>query len=263
MSGADLPIVLLHALPLDSSMWDEPARALRACGHRVLPIDQCGFGRTPLPVDAAPSLDLLADELARELDRRGLDSAVVAGCSMGGYAAMSFLRRHPHRVRALGLFASRGTADTPEGAAARLRFADLISDDSLRARIVADTTSSLLGATTRAQQPGLLARVTALAQAADPQSVAWAQRAIAAREASLSALSTADVPAVVVQGEEDELVTVDEARATAAALAGGRLVTLPGVGHLAPLEAPGKTAEILVWLLAAGHTSCPDGAKAC
>ncbi|MER6090775.1 alpha/beta fold hydrolase [Streptomyces bluensis] len=262
-TGAGLPVVLLHALPLDSSMWDESARALRARGHRVLPIDQRGFGATPLPADAVPSLDLVADDLARELDRRGLDSAVVVGCSMGGYTAMSFLRRHPHRVRALALFATRGTADTPREAAARLRFADLISNDSLRARIVTDTTPSLLGATTRAQRPRLLAQVTALAQAAEPHSVAWAQRAIAAREASLAALSATDVPAVVVQGEEDGLVTLDEARETAAALSNGRLVTLPGVGHLAPLEAPGKTVEILTGLLAAAQASRPAGAKAC
>ncbi|GAA3193561.1 MULTISPECIES: alpha/beta fold hydrolase [Streptomyces] len=262
-TGAGLPVVLLHALPLDSAMWDGPARALRARGHRVLPIDQRGFGGTPLPADAAPSLDLVADDLARALDRRGLGSALVAGCSMGGYTAMSFLRRHPHRVRALALFAARSAADTPKQAAARLRFADLITDDSLRAGIVADTTPSLLGATTRARRPRLLDRVTALARAADPRSVAWAQRAIAARGDSLAALSATDVPAVVVRGEEDELVSPDEARESAAALPHGRLVTLPGVGHLAPLEAPGKTVEILTALLAAAQAARPTGATAC
>ncbi|MDH2391175.1 alpha/beta hydrolase [Streptomyces sp. HNM0663] len=245
------PVVLLHALPLESSMWDETARALRARGHDVLPVDQRGFGGTPLPAGDAPSLDLVADDLARELDRRGLDTVALAGCSMGGYTAMSFLRRHPHRVRALALFAARGTADTPRAAAARLRFAHLILDDSLRARIVTDTAASLLGATTRAQRPRLLTRVTDLAQAAAPHSVAWAQRAIAARADSLAALRATDVPAVVVQGEEDELVALDEARETAAALPNGRLVTLPGVGHLAPLEAPERTAEILADLLTA------------
>lgn len=248
-----LPVVLLHALSLDSSMWDEAARGLRARGHRVIAFDQRGFGIAP-PADGPPSLDLVADDLARELDRQGIGAVALVGCSMGGYVAMSFLRRHPHRVRALALLAVRACADTPEAAVQRRRFADLVLDDSVRDRIVADTTPALLGATTRARQPGLLAGVTDRAQAARQGSVAWAQHAIAARTDATAALHTADVPAVVVIGDEDELISLDEARDTAGALPRGRLVTLPGVGHLAPLEAPEATLEILTDLLAQAET---------
>ncbi|MER7462180.1 alpha/beta hydrolase [Streptomyces sp. NPDC097981] len=258
--GDRLPVVLLHALPLDSSMWDGTARGLRALGHRVLTPDQRGFGAAAPPADRSPSLDLVADDLARELDRQGIDSVALAGCSMGGYVAMAFLRRHPHRVRALALLAARGTADTAETAGQRRRFADAVLDESARARIVAATTPSLLGATARARQPRLLERVSGLALAARPQSVAWAQRAIAARTDSTAVLRAADVPAVVVIGVEDELVSLDEACRTAAALPRGRLVALPGVGHLAPLEAPEATLEILADLLAHAQTA---GTAAC
>ncbi|WP_406184851.1 alpha/beta fold hydrolase [Streptomyces sp. NBC_01006] len=244
-----LPLVLLHALPLDSSLWDAAAAALRARGRRVLTPDQAGFGSAPLP-QGSPSLDLVADGLARELDRQGIGEVALAGCSMGGYVAMAFLRRHPDRVRALALLAARGTADSAAAAGQRLRFADAILDDSARAGLVAATTPSLLGATTRARRPHLTARVTGLALAAPPRSVAWAQRAIAARTDSTATLRAADVPAVVVIGAEDELVSLEEACRTAKALPRGRLVVLPGVGHLAPLEAPEATAEILTGLLA-------------
>ncbi|WP_030153700.1 alpha/beta fold hydrolase [Streptomyces sp. NRRL S-244] len=244
-----LPLVLLHALPLDSSLWDAAAGALRARGRRVLTPDQCGFGSAP-PPHGSPSLDLVADGLARELDRQGIGEVALAGCSMGGYVAMAFLRRHPDRVRALALLAARGTADSAAAAGQRLRFAEAVLDDSARAGLVAATTPSLLGATTRARRPHLTARVTDLALAARPRSVAWAQRAIAARTDSTATLRAADVPAVVVIGAEDELVSLDEACRTAKALPRGRLVVLPGVGHLAPLEAPEATAEILTELLA-------------
>ncbi|MFH0180595.1 alpha/beta fold hydrolase [Streptomyces cacaoi] len=246
---AGLPVVLLHALPLDASMWEGTAQGLRARTHHVIAFDQHGFGGAPL-TDRSPSLDLVADDLARELDRQGVDGVALAGCSMGGYVAMSFLRRHPDRVRALALLAARGTADTAEAAERRRLFADLVLDDATRGPVVARTTPSLLGATTRARQPRLVARVADLAQAARPQSVAWAQRAIAARADSMATLRAAGVPAVVVIGDEDELVSADEARETAAALPYGRLVTLPGIGHLAPLEAPEAVAEILADLLA-------------
>ncbi|WP_327285434.1 MULTISPECIES: alpha/beta hydrolase [unclassified Streptomyces] len=265
--GADqgagrLPVVLLHALPLDSSMWEATARELRARGHRVLTPDQCGFGSAPA-TDRAPSLDHVADELARELDRQGIGAVALAGCSMGGYVAMAFLRRHPRRVGALALLAARSTADTAEAAGQRLRFAEAVLDDAARARIVTATTPSLLGATTRARRPLLLERVTGLALAAPPRSVAWAQRAIAARTDSTAALRAAEVPAVVVIGAEDELVSLDEACATAEELPNGRLVALPGVGHLAPLEAPEATAEILTGLLAQAQITAGAGVAAC
>lgn len=78
-------------------MWQAQARALRSLGHPVLTPDQRGFGTTPLG-DAPPSLDVVADDLARTLDERGMDRAVLAGSSMGGYVAMAFLRRFPDRV---------------------------------------------------------------------------------------------------------------------------------------------------------------------
>ncbi|MDT0269247.1 alpha/beta hydrolase [Streptomyces sp. DSM 44915] len=247
---ADRPtLVLLHALPLDASSWDQVARALRAQGHPVLAHDQLGFGSAPPTDGLPPSLDTAADELAAELDRRGLRSVVLAGCSMGGYLAMAFLRRHPGRVAALALLAARATADDPAAAARRRRFAELVLDDRARDLLVAETTPALLGATTRVRRPELVERVTELALAARPASVAWAQRAIADRADALDTLRATDVPAVVLVGDEDELVTLDEAGQAVAALPRGRLVILPGVGHLAPLEAPEAVVDTLGHLL--------------
>ncbi|MEU6094327.1 alpha/beta hydrolase [Streptomyces sp. NPDC047079] len=242
------PVALLHALPLNSAMWQAQAAALRARGHTVLTPDQRGFGSTPLGT-VPPSLDTVADDLAALLDEHGIGSVALAGCSMGGYAAMAFLRRHPHRVRALALLATRAAADTPEAAAQRTGFADLMLDDTRRDHLIAHTTPLLLGATTRARCPGLVGQVTAMAASADPEAVAWAQRAIAARPDSLDLLRGTEVPAVVVTGAEDELVAAHEAAQTADALPRGQLVTLPAVGHLQPLEAPDRITELLISLL--------------
>jgi pimeloyl-ACP methyl ester carboxylesterase len=244
----DVPVVLLHALPLSSAMWQEQAAALRARGHTVITPDQRGFGTVPLGT-AQPSLDTVADDLAVLLDERGIGQVTLVGCSMGGYAAMAFLRRHPHRVRALALFAARAGADRPQAAAERLKFADLMLDDATRDHVVARTTPLLLGATTRARRPDLVDQIMTMTKAAAPEAVAWAQRAIAARPDSLPVLRSTDVPAVVVTGEEDELVSLEEATSTADALPRGRLITVPGAGHLQPLEAPHYVTDLLTTLL--------------
>ncbi|MEU1071657.1 MULTISPECIES: alpha/beta hydrolase [unclassified Streptomyces] len=250
MTAADgrAPVVLLHALALDSSMWDAQREALERRGHRVIAFDQRGFGGTALG-DGPPSLDAVADDLARELDRRGIARAVLAGVSMGGYVAMAFLRRHPGRTRALALLSTRAQADDGAARAAREGFAALMEDPVRGPAAVEATAPRLVGATTRAERPRVLAHVRAVAARSAPASLAWAQRAITAREDALDVLRDADIPAVVIIGEEDELVTEADARAMADALPRGRLVVVPRAGHLPPLEAPEATQKELDTLL--------------
>ena len=64
--------------------------------------DLRGFGATPLG-DGEPSVDVYADDVVAELDRRGIDQAVVGGVSLGGYIVMSMLLRYPSRIAALVL----------------------------------------------------------------------------------------------------------------------------------------------------------------
>ena len=95
------PVVLLHAFPLSSRMF-EPLRGALPALDVITP-------------DYAPSsdLDALADDVAALLDERGIERAIIGGVSMGGYLAMAFLRRHRARAAAVVL------ADTKAGADAR------------------------------------------------------------------------------------------------------------------------------------------------
>lgn len=253
MTAADrTPVVLLHALSLDSTMWDAQCRVLRDRGHLVVAPDGRGFGGTPLG-DAPPSLDVLVDDLASDLHERHLDRVALVGASLGGYVAMAFLRRHPERVAALGLISTRAAADTPRERAERERFAELITDRQAQAALVAATTPRLVGATSRAERPDVVAAVQAMVDAAPPESIAWAQRAIAGRPDAYDVLRAADLPAVVVAGAEDELIDTSEPERMASALPRGRLVTIPAAGHLAPLEAPEAVTAQLVELLDTAH----------
>lgn len=262
-----VPMVLLHALSLHATMWEAQAGALRALGHRVLTPDQRGFGTTPRG-DAPPSLDTVADDVARTLDEYGIERAALAGSSMGGYVAMAFLRRFPDRVAGLALMSARATADTPEAAAQRLQFAHVVQVEKAGPAVVERVTPALLGATTRQRSPELLARVLADARAADPAALAWAQRAIVTRPDSTDVLRATRVPAVVIAGAEDELVAAEESRHVADALQHARLVTVADAGHLQPLEAPETVTAALGHLLVEiaitdhDHPATPVGANA-
>ena len=166
--------LLLHAFPLDGSMWDEVAARLRAAGHDVQAPDLRGFGSRVLG-DDAPDLDRMVDDVEGLLD--GLP-AIVAGCSMGGYVALGLARRRPDLVDALALVDTKATADSEPVRVKRERVAVLAeSGGDWSAGMI----EGLLGATTRSTRPGIVARVERALLSAPRATVAWAQRAMAGR----------------------------------------------------------------------------------
>ena len=212
--------------------------------------DLRGFGATPLG-DDEPSVDVYADDVVAELDRRGIDQAVVGGVSLGGYIVMSMLRRYPTRIAAVVLADTKAAADTADAAANRLRIADRVVADGSSHVLVDELAPRLVGTTTHAQRRDVLARVTELVQSASPAAVAWAQRAMAARPDSSDVLAGASVPALVLVGAEDVITPESDARAIVDGMPNARLVVLPEAGHLSPLETPGAFASAVGEFVAA------------
>ena len=235
-SGTGVPLVLLHAFPLNSAMWSSQREGL-ADGCRVITPDLRGFGGTPLGSDE-PSLDVVADDVARLLDGYALDRVVLGGLSMGGYVAMAFLRRHGPRVRALVLADTKASADPEPARANRERIARALDDDPESSVLVDEVLPKLVGATTMERRQLVFGRVKGLVQQAPAAAAAWAQRAMAARPDSFDTLRSVDVPTLVVVGEEDALTPPDDAEAMVATVPGAQLVRIAGAGHLTAVETP-------------------------
>jgi pimeloyl-ACP methyl ester carboxylesterase len=235
-TGARPCLVLLHAFPLWSALYDDVRGPLAETFDLVTP-DLRGFGSAPLGEDE-PSLDRMADDVAELLDRRGTATAVIGGTSMGGYVAMAFCRRHPDRVAGLVLADTKASADADAAKANRERIAQTALAEGGSRVLLDDVLPGLLGDTTKASRPEVAARVRAWVAQAPAGAAAWAQRAMAARPDSFATLRACDVPAVVVLGAEDALMTRSDAQDMVDALPHGRLVVLPGAGHLTPVETP-------------------------
>ncbi|MFE1316986.1 alpha/beta fold hydrolase [Kitasatospora phosalacinea] len=237
-NGTGTPLVLLHAFPLPARMWEvQLERVPGPAGDdaRVIAPDQRGFGAAPLG-DPPPSLDTAADDLADLLDSLGVERAVLAGLSMGGYVAMAFARRHPGRLAGLVLADTKATTDTDAARANRERIAaavlergsvDLLLEERMAENLLAPGTD-----------PELTDAVRQMIAEASPAAVAWAQRAMAARPDSLDELAALEVPAAVIVGELDTVTPLSEARMMAEALSDAELTVIPAVGHLSSLEAP-------------------------
>jgi 3-oxoadipate enol-lactonase len=232
----DGPAVLfLHAFPLGLAMWDDQVAALRAT-HRVVRFDDRGFGASP-PGDSLLTMERIADDGAALLDHLGIERAVVAACSMGGYAAFAMVRRHADRIRALVLQDTRAGADTEDARKNRALLAEKTLKEGAQAALDAFL-PKLLGTTTRTERPAVVERVRAMVLAASPRGIANALHGLAARADSFPTLREVRVPTLVICGEEDTITPVADSEALAKGIAASRLEVIPRAGHLSNLENP-------------------------
>jgi pimeloyl-ACP methyl ester carboxylesterase len=246
-AGSGPALILLHAFPLGLFMWEPQVEALAAT-HRVVRFDARGFGGSGLG-EGPLTMERIADDAARLLDLLGVERAVVGGCSMGGYAALAFVRRHPQRLAGLVLQDTRATADTAEARASRAALAEKVLAEGAGAAVEAFL-PKLLGDTTRRERPELVADLERRIRATSPAAIAAALHGLAARADSRETLPTIGVPALVLVGAEDVLTPPSESTTMAAAIPRARLDVIPGAGHIANLESPAATNAALRAFLA-------------
>lgn len=247
-AGRGPAVLFLHAFPLNLGMWDAQAEALRST-HQVIRFDDRGFGASP-PGDGLLTMERIADDAAALLDYLEVSKAVVCGCSMGGYAAFAFVRRHADRLRGLVLQDTRAGADGEEARRNRAVLAERVLKEGAAAAAEAFV-PRLLGETTHKERPTLVARLQETILATSPRGIADALAGLAARADSVPTLREIRVPTLVVCGEEDVLTPVADAEALQRAIAGSRLAVIPKAGHLANLEQPVAFNEALRQFLTA------------
>lgn len=239
--GAGMPVLFAHAFPLNRTMWSPNVSALvDRC--RCVAADYRGFGESSV---APPfTMDQYADDLARLLDVLRIDRVVFAGCSMGGYVAFAFLRRHRDRVRALVLADTRAGADTDEGREKRRKLIEVARTAGPTAVANAQI-AALVGATTREKQPDTYDAVHRMIAQAPAAGIVGALEAMMGRPDSTAMLASIDLPTLIVVGEEDTLTPEAEARAMHERIPRSRLATIPAAGHLANLERPAAFNHLL------------------
>lgn len=241
--GAGLPVLLLHAFPLDHRMWDDVV-ALLPPGLRPIAVDLPGLGS---PVSGEPSLEVAVDGVLALLDTLGVERAVVAGLSTGGYVAAMLAGRAPERIAALALCDTTtevGPPDEPDGRRETARQLE----GALGISAVLDSVAAGLGPHAG---PELAGRVRQMIDSRDPLDVAWTCRALADRPGTTDALRDYPGPVLLLFGEHDaptppaqRLVQLQAVRPDAES------VVVPGSGHLTALEQPAAVADALTALAA-------------
>jgi pimeloyl-ACP methyl ester carboxylesterase len=238
-AGSGPALVLVHGYPLDGAMWSGVARTL-ATRFRVLKPDLPGRGENPAA--ASGDIEGYADFL--ETLVKTLASPVgLAGFSMGGYVTLALLRRGPESIRAVALVDTRAEADDEEGKKKRDEAIATVREEGV-AKIADSMVPRLLSEAALANRD-LVERVRRVILRQKPETVASDLSAMRGRRDATDLLAGLGLPALVLVGENDTLTPPALSEKMAAAIPGAKLVTIPGAGHLTPMERPGAVAAAL------------------
>jgi pimeloyl-ACP methyl ester carboxylesterase len=236
-AGEGRPIVLLHGFPVDGRMFDGQLSAAEVgrIEGRLIAVDMPGFGATPLP-DPAPdvlTVEELAESVAGLIQREGWAPAVVGGVAIGAYVAIELAARHPELVAALVLMGPKPAPDSPSLADQRESTAQLALRDG--STVVADTLHAKpLGP----QADGAVkAKMHKMIADADPRGIAALIRGIARRPDPSPAMAALQMPVQVIAGEKDPFSPLADVKRVAQIIPRASLVVIPGIGHMAPIEA--------------------------
>lgn len=235
-SGKGTPVVFLHAFPLNHQMWHSQVVALQH-EYCVITPSARGFGGTTSFADT-PSIEQMAHDVKAFLDALEITEPIVlCGLSMGGYAAQNFARFYPQRLKALVLCDTRAEADTDEAKAKRDSIIEFTQEKGAAA-LVERVLPSLLGQTTRRENPVLVEEVRSWGAAAPVSTLVAATSALRDRPDMTPHLADIKVPALLLFGEEDALAPSEAIAKLESGIAGAKLVTIPRAGHLSNLENP-------------------------
>ena len=235
------PLVLIHALGCDGSMWDDVIAALPRERGLVVP-DLRGHGGSTLGW-RAPSVALWAEDVASAILGLPIERPVVAGISMGGYVALALAAAHPGLARA---YAFISTTAEPDDDAARARRAGAIATIERKGwhAYLDGTMEKFLNPedekfTVHSRQ------LTVMFERAGDAGLPPTLMALAARPDRTPLLPSIAVPSLVVAGSADTLIPPEKTRAIADGIPGARFHLLEGAGHLTVLERPRAIAELL------------------
>lgn len=234
------PIVLIHGFGLNRKIWIPMVTEYLRNQKVILP-DLRGHGESEAVPGPYP-MALLAEDLVSLLAFLGVEKAIICGHSMGGYVTLAFAEHHPQQMAGMGLITTRAEADTDEGRSNRYEMVEAVKQkgsaplgDSLGPRLTKDK--------------GLAQEMRTMLAETPPAGIIGALRGMASRPDRRALLPEIPVPALVVAGEEDQIIDVESAKKMADALPEGVFLSIPGAGHLPMLEAPESLGKGLLNLI--------------
>jgi pimeloyl-ACP methyl ester carboxylesterase len=211
-----MPLLLLHGA-IGASDQLLPLIKLLDPSVKVYTLDFSGHGTSGSKPDDF-SIEMFANDVLNFMEQENLPQVSVFGYSMGGYVAMYLARHYPHKINKVISLAAKFRWD-PEGAAKEIQ---LLQPDKIESKI-----------------PAFAAVLQKRHQAHNWKDVLRKTAAMMERLGVYNALDIEDIkninaPCLLLLGDKDKMVTLDETVKVFQHLPNGQLGVLPATTH--PIE---------------------------
>ncbi len=211
-----------------------------------IPFDGRGCGRSDKP-DGDYSMAGYAADAAGLLDALGIADAVVYGSSMGGMVAQELALLHPACVRALILGCTtagviRGARPSSETVQKMVRNQSLSGDEGIEAGWELGYSRAYINANREA----MLARSRATSPFAAGRDSYMRQVIAAAQHDTHDRLRHVACPVMIIHGEDDVMIPVENAHQLKRLIPHAELRILPGMGHGYNLEAQAEADALVI-----------------
>jgi pimeloyl-ACP methyl ester carboxylesterase len=232
--GAGRPLLLLHGWGVSSELFVPILERLQPERQLIVP-DLPGFGATPEP-DTPWSVHEYATWCFALLDRLGVETCDLIGHSNGGRIGVVMAASHPERVGRMVLTGSAGIRPRRTlRDAARIRTYKMLRAVERSAAVPSGLRRS---AKRRADQRG----------SADYRAASGTMRGTLVRivnEDLRSLLPQLRIPVLLIWGERDTEIPVEDGRIMERLIPDAGLVVFEGAGHYAYLEQPDRFCRIV------------------
>ena len=227
--GNGKPVILLHGFCESHEIWETTAQALASTYHVFAP-DLPGFGKSTLP-DTPFSISDIAQLLLDWIKSTNIENPVVIGHSLGGYVALAAASQNPALFSGLGLFHSTAFADTPQKIENRNKAIDFVNKNGVQPYV-----DTLVAGLFHQKDNAAVKLVHSIASATPKETIIGYCRAMRDRPDTSAVLKTLEVPTLLIAGEFDTFVSVEDLQVQAATCRRAHFYTLANVGHMGMFE---------------------------
>ncbi len=213
--------------------------------YQVLIFDNRGAGRTDIPLEDY-TIPMMAEDTVGLMKAVGIERAHVFGVSLGGMIAQEMALLYPGTVEKLILGCTHcGIQHFIPGSSRVTRFLDKGGFKSTD-EILNETMSILFPRDFIEQNPELIEEVKRRHLTPPPSfSGAHRQFGAAQRFSSFDRLGKINAPTLVVTGDQDVVVPLENSEILASRIPGARLKILRGCGHSFVNQVPNQLSEVL------------------
>ncbi len=249
VEGKGPPLLMINGFGLSAHTWGEPFLAQLRSHLRVIRFSNRGTGLTDTP-DAEYTVQMMADDAAGLLGELGINRAHVLGISMGGRIGQELVLRHPEQVQGLvlGCTACGGTHEVQREPEVTALFAPtpcLSPQEQTRKIWSGFVTPEFLEKERDALEEAFRWEL----ENPVPAYVLGRQAAVSMRHDTYERLPHVQAPTLIIHGDRDRTVPVQNAHILHERIPNSTLHLLPNVGHGFFWEQPQESAQASVEFL--------------